>query len=143
MQTTPVSTINYKTVGIIGFILSACALLFCICPPASYLLALGALGLGIWALVGKENGLGVASVSLSVIALVLTTVVTIMWMLTISGDLLCTRCGGQGKVDCTYCVAGRLQNGATCPYCNGTGDVKCPQCGGVGAVFKSNSNIAK
>ena len=49
-----------------------------------------------------------------------------------AGDGTPIGCDGSGKVPCDQCGATGVDNGQTCPKCEGTGKMNCYQCNGTG-----------
>lgn len=44
----------------------------------------------------------------------------------------CTRCNGEGLINCPSCLGSGIYQGRTCLYCNGERLVNCPRCSGSG-----------
>lgn len=44
----------------------------------------------------------------------------------------CYGCNGTGKVDCPYCINGRVAHNRVCPFCRGWGYFICSMCKGTG-----------
>lgn len=44
----------------------------------------------------------------------------------------CSRCNGEGLINCPACLGTGVYQGNTCPYCNGETLVNCPRCSGTG-----------
>lgn len=46
----------------------------------------------------------------------------------------CRHCGGSGEVVCPRCCGDGKLGRETCYYCQGEGRVKCPACNGTGTI---------
>lgn len=52
---------------------------------------------------------------------------------------LCTRCHGQGEIDCRHCGGdGYNTYGGQCAYCVGIGTETCPECDGDGYIEETD-----